>query len=41
MGANAATSFIRGKRVYQLTDSGVMASADVTGSKYWVSKRLN
>ena len=41
MGANASTSFVRGKRVYQLTDSGVMASADVTGSKYWVSKRLN
>jgi lipid-binding SYLF domain-containing protein len=41
MGANASASFIRGKAVYQLTKSGVMASADVAGSKYWVSKRLN
>ncbi len=41
LGANAATSFIKGKRVYQLTNSGVMASADVTGPKYWVSKKLN
>ena len=41
MGANASTSFIKGKAVYQLTQSGVMASADIAGSKYWVSKRLN
>ena len=41
MGANASTSFIRGKAVYQLTQSGVMASADIAGSKYWISKRLN
>ena len=41
MGANAASSFLRGKRIYQLTASGVMASADISGSKYWVSKKLN
>ncbi len=40
-GANASSSFIKGRRVYQLTNSGVMVSADVAGSKYWVSKRLN
>jgi lipid-binding SYLF domain-containing protein len=40
-GANAAAAFIKGKRVYQLTDSGVMASADIAGAKYWASKKLN
>jgi lipid-binding SYLF domain-containing protein len=41
MGANAAAAFIKGKKIYQLTDSGVMASADIAGTKYWVSKKLN
>jgi len=40
-GANAASAFIGGKRIYQLTSAGVIASLDIAGSKYWVSKKLN
>jgi lipid-binding SYLF domain-containing protein len=40
-GANAATGFVNGIAVYQLTDKGLMASADITGTKYWKNKKLN
>jgi len=40
-GANAATSFTQGLAIYQLTESGLMLKADVSGTKFWVDKKLN
>jgi lipid-binding SYLF domain-containing protein len=40
-GASAASSFVNGIAVYQLTEAGLMANADVTGTKYWKHKKLN
>jgi lipid-binding SYLF domain-containing protein len=40
-GASAATSFSNGLAVYQLTEKGLMANADITGTKYWKHKKLN
>lgn len=40
-GANATTGFVNGVAVWQITDKGLMASADVTGTKYWKNKKLN
>jgi len=40
-GANANTTFSNGLAVYQMTDKGLMASADISGTKYWKDKKLN
>ncbi|MFQ5719307.1 MAG: YSC84-related protein [Acidobacteriota bacterium] len=40
-GVNAETSFTDGLAVFQLTDKGLMLQADISGTKYWQSKRLN
>ena len=40
-GASADTSFHNGLAIYQITDKGLMASADVSGTKYWKNKKLN
>lgn len=40
-GANASATFKNGVAVYQLTDKGLMASADVSGTKYWKNDDLN
>lgn len=40
-GANIGTTFVNGIAVYQITESGLMASADISGTKYWVDKDLN
>jgi len=40
-GANTNASFTQGIVIYQLTDSGLMLKADVSGTKYWVDKKLN
>ncbi len=40
-GANANTTFTKGLAIYQLTESGLMLKADVSGTKYWVDKKLN
>ncbi|MGD8440824.1 MAG: YSC84-related protein [Holophagae bacterium] len=40
-GANAATGFVNGVAVWQMTEKGLMASADVSGTKYWINKKLN
>ena len=40
-GANVGTTFVNGIAVYQITESGLMASADISGTKYWVDKDLN
>jgi len=39
-GAGAGTNFI-GIAVYQITESGLMASADISGTKYSVDEKLN
>jgi lipid-binding SYLF domain-containing protein len=40
-GANAATGFVNGVAVWQITEKGLMASADIAGTKYWKNKDLN
>ena len=40
-GANAKTTFTNGMAVYQLTDKGLMANADIAGTKYWKNDKLN
>jgi len=40
-GAGAGDAFIQGMAVYVLTDKGLMARADVTGTKYWKNAKLN
>ncbi len=40
-GAGGAASFHDGIAVYQMTDKGLMASVDITGTKYWKNKKLN
>jgi len=40
-GANETASFSNGVAVFQLTNKGLMAQADVSGTKYWKHKKLN
>jgi lipid-binding SYLF domain-containing protein len=40
-GVNAASTFVNGLAVYQLTEAGLMAAADITGTKYWKADKLN
>ena len=40
-GANAEASFQNGLAVYTLTTAGLMLQADLSGTKYWKSKKLN
>ena len=40
-GASADTTFHNGLAIYQMTDKGLMASADISGTKYWKNKKLN
>jgi lipid-binding SYLF domain-containing protein len=40
-GANAEAQFINGIAYYQLTQAGLIASADISGTKYWKSDKLN
>jgi lipid-binding SYLF domain-containing protein len=40
-GANIEAEFIDGIAIYQITESGLMASADISGTKYSVHKKLN
>jgi lipid-binding SYLF domain-containing protein len=40
-GAGVAAGFTNGMAVYQITDKGLMASADIAGTKYWKNKKLN
>lgn len=39
-GAGAQTGFVNGVAIYQITDKGLMASADIAGTKYWKNKKL-
>jgi lipid-binding SYLF domain-containing protein len=40
-GVGGQTGFVNGVAIYQLTDKGLMASADIAGTKYWKNKKLN
>jgi len=40
-GAGAKSGFVNGIAIYQITDKGLMASADIAGTKYWKNKKLN
>ena len=40
-GAGAGTTFVNGMAYYQLGEKGLMASADISGSKYWKDAELN
>jgi lipid-binding SYLF domain-containing protein len=39
--ASAASGFFDGQIVYTLSDKGLMASADISGTKYWADEDLN
>lgn len=39
--AEAGTGFVDGIAIYQITDKGLMAQADVAGTKYWKDDKLN
>ncbi|NOZ93115.1 MAG: hypothetical protein GXP47_00025 [Acidobacteria bacterium] len=40
-GVNAKTGFTNGIAIYQFTDKGLMAAADIAGTKYWKNDKLN
>ena len=40
-GVNVGASFHNGIAYYQIPEAGLMASADITGAKYWMNKKLN
>jgi lipid-binding SYLF domain-containing protein len=39
-GVNARSSFMDGVAYYQITDKGLMAHADISGTKFWVIEDL-
>jgi lipid-binding SYLF domain-containing protein len=39
--AESEAAFVEGIEIYQLTDAGLMASAMVSGTKYWKDKNLH
>ena len=40
-GANVAAGFVNGMAISQVTESGLMASVDISGTRYWQYKKLN
>lgn len=40
-GAAAEASFTHGLAMYQLTNKGLIAHVDISGTKYWKSRKLN
>ena len=40
-GKNADATFNQGLAVFQVTNKGLMAAVDISGTKYWKSKKLN
>jgi len=40
-GASVDTTFHNGLAIYQMTEAGLMANADISGTKYWKNKKLN
>ena len=39
--AEVKTDFVNGLAIYQITDKGLMAHADIAGTKYWKNDKLN
>ena len=39
--AEAKTDFTNGLAIYQLTEKGLIANADIAGTKYWENDKLN
>jgi lipid-binding SYLF domain-containing protein len=39
--AGAQSDFFEGQKIYTLSDKGLMASADVSGTKFWADDDLN
>jgi len=39
--AGASSDFFEGQKIYTLSSKGLMASADVSGTKYWADDDLN
>ncbi len=39
--ADAKTNFVNGLAIYQITEKGLMANADIAGTKYWKNDKLN
>ena len=39
--ADVKTNFVNGLAIYQITEKGLMANADIAGTKYWKNKKLN
>ena len=40
-GKNAPSTFSEGVAVFQMTNKGLVAQADIAGTKYWKNKKLN
>jgi lipid-binding SYLF domain-containing protein len=40
-GITLTSSFVGGVAIFQITDRGLMAQADVSGTRFWVSDELN
>lgn len=40
-GANAEATFINGLAIFQMTGGGLMLQADIAGTRYWKSEKLN
>ncbi len=40
-GVGAETGFVNGLAIYQLSEKGLMAQADISGTKYWRNDELN
>jgi len=39
--ADVKTDFTNGLAIYQMTEKGLMANADIAGTKYWKNDKLN
>ena len=39
--AEVKTNFVNGLAIYQITEKGLMANADIAGTKYWKNDKLN
>jgi lipid-binding SYLF domain-containing protein len=40
-GVNPSVGFVNGLAIFKMTDTGLMANADIAGTKYWKNKKLN
>lgn len=40
-GVNPSVGFVNGLAIFKITGTGLMANADVAGTKYWKNKKLN